>query len=91
MVTSFETLRKRRRMAGLIGLSGSLLVGVPATYLLYGVLFNATTFSFCCAGTALALLLGEKARRISTADELAWLKIKRASKPIGIAESDNQR
>jgi hypothetical protein len=84
----YTSLKRNRIAVGLLGCLAGLLVGVPATYLLYGVFFNATTFSFCCAATALALLLAEKARKIVKPEELNWLRLGKLSKPLELKPTD---
>jgi undecaprenyl pyrophosphate phosphatase UppP len=86
----YSSLKRRRVMVGLVGCLAGLIAGVPVTYLLYGVLFNATTFAFCCAGIAVALLFGEKAGKIVKREELSWIKMQESTKSLRLRDSRNE-
>ncbi len=89
MVDKYSDLKRRRTAVGLVGCLVGLLVGAPVTYLLYSVWFNFTTFSFCCAGAALALLLGERAKKILKAEDLNYLRFRKRDKPLGLSASES--
>lgn len=86
----YTKLRRRRAIVATLGCLFGLVVGAPVTYLLYGVWFNATTFSFCCAGAATALFIGERTGRVVKAEDVEYLRFNKRLKPLGTVDTTSR-